>query len=60
MSWLPGGRKQTDVERDVTDLAAIQAANNHSPFEVRITFKQGTDGLPHASGVEATRKEGHG
>lgn len=45
-----------DTERAVTDLAAVQAADNHSPYEVRITFKQGEDGLPHASGVEATRK----
>ncbi len=44
------------LEEDIVDLAAIQAADNLSPFQVRITWEQGEDGLPHASAVEAERQ----
>ncbi len=44
------------TEEDLIDLAAVQAADNLSPFQVRITWEQGEDGLPHASAVEAERR----
>lgn len=43
-------------DTDVLELAAAQAADNLHPWETRVTWTQGQDGLPHPSGVEGKRK----
>lgn len=43
-------------DKDVVELAAAQAMDNFHPWETRITWGQGQDGLPHPSGVESKRK----
>ena len=48
----------SDQDIAVIELAAAQAADNNHPFETRITWSQGEDGLPHASSVVSIKKEG--